>query len=53
MVVLTADYGVLGPSPVSNHGVYTVTGSVNVPLYQGGRVKADVGQAEPGGRGVG
>jgi outer membrane protein TolC len=43
---LTADYGVLGPSPVSNHGVYTVTGSVNLPLYQGGRVKADVGQAE-------
>jgi outer membrane protein TolC len=43
---LTADYGVLGPSPVSNHGVYTVTGSVNVPLYQGGRVKADVEQAE-------
>jgi outer membrane protein TolC len=43
---LTADYGVLGPSPVSNHGVYTVTGSVNLPLYQGGRVKADVEQAQ-------
>jgi outer membrane protein TolC len=43
---LTADYGVLGPSPGSNHGVYTVTGAVNVPLYQGGRVKADVEQAE-------
>ena len=43
---LTADYGVLGPRPVSNHGVYTVTGSVNLPLYQGGRVKADVEQAQ-------
>jgi len=43
---LTADYGVLGPSPISNHGVYTVTGAVNVPLYQGGRVKADIEQAE-------
>jgi outer membrane protein TolC len=43
---LTADYGVLGPSPVSNHGVYSVVGSLNVPLYQGGRVKADVEQAE-------
>jgi outer membrane protein TolC len=42
---LTADYGVLG-SPTSNHGVYTVTGAVNVPVFQGGRVKADVAQAE-------
>jgi len=43
---LTADYGVLGPSPISNHGVYTVTGAINVPVFQGGRVKADVEQAE-------
>jgi outer membrane protein TolC len=43
---LTADYGVLGPSPISNHGVYTVTGALNVPVFQGGRVKADVEQAE-------
>lgn len=43
---LTADYGLLGPSPVSNHGVYSVVGSVNVPVYQGGRVKADIQQAE-------
>jgi hypothetical protein len=42
---LTADYGVLGPSP-TNHGVYSVTGAINVPVYQGGRVKADVEQAE-------
>ncbi|HEX5229357.1 MAG TPA: TolC family protein, partial [Bryobacteraceae bacterium] len=43
---IIADYGVLGPTPVSNHGVYSVVGSVNVPLYQGGRVKADIEQAE-------
>jgi outer membrane protein TolC len=43
---LTADYGVLGPTPVSNHGVYSVVGAVNVPVYQGGRVKADIEQAE-------
>jgi outer membrane protein TolC len=43
---LTADYGVLGPTPVSNHGVYSVTGAVNVPVFQGGRVKADIEQAE-------
>jgi outer membrane protein TolC len=45
-VALTADYGVLGTSTVSNHGVYTVTGALNVPVFQGGRVKADVEQAE-------
>ena len=43
---LTADYGVLGSSPVSNHGVYSVVGALNVPVYQGGRVKADVQEAE-------
>ena len=43
---LAADYGVLGSSPVSNHGVYSVVGAVNMPLYQGGRVKADIEQAE-------
>jgi outer membrane protein TolC len=43
---LTADYGVLGSSPVSNHGVYSVVGAVNIPVYQGGRVKADLEQAE-------
>jgi outer membrane protein TolC len=43
---LTADYGVLGSSPVSNHGVYSVVGAVNVPVFQGGRVKADIEQAE-------
>ena len=43
---LAADYGVLGPSPITNHGVYTVVGSVNVPVFQGGRVKADIEQAE-------
>ncbi len=43
---LTADYGVLGPTPISNHGVYSVVGAINVPVFQGGRVKADIEQAE-------
>ncbi len=43
---VTADYGVLGPTPANNHGVYTVTGAINMPLYQGGRVKADIEQAQ-------
>jgi outer membrane protein TolC len=43
---INGDYGVLGPSPVSNHGVFAVTGSVNVPIWQGGRTEADIQQAE-------
>jgi len=45
-VSLNADYGLLGPSPGSNHGVYSVVGALNVPIYQGGRVKADIEQAQ-------
>jgi outer membrane protein TolC len=43
---INGDYGVLGPSPVSNHGVFAVTGSVNVPIWQGGRTEADIQEAE-------
>jgi outer membrane protein TolC len=43
---LNADYGVLGSSPISSHGVYSVVGSINVPVFQGGRTKADIEQAQ-------
>lgn len=43
---INGDYGVLGTSPVSNHGVFAVTGSVTVAIWQGGRTKADIQQAE-------
>jgi|HubBroStandDraft_1064217.scaffolds.fasta_scaffold38002_2 outer membrane protein TolC len=43
---ISGDYGVSGPNPVSTHGVFAVTGSVNVPIWLGGRVKADIEQAE-------
>jgi outer membrane protein TolC len=45
-VALNGDYGVLGPNPASTHGVFNVTGSVSLPLYVGGRIKADIEQAE-------
>ncbi len=45
-VSLNGDYGVLGTNPVSGHGVFTVTGAVNVPIWQGGRIRADVEEAE-------
>ena len=45
-VSLNGNYGVIGPNPASTHGVFAVTGSVNVPIYQGGRLRADIDQAE-------
>ncbi len=45
-VNLSGDYGVIGPTPASQHGVFAVTGSVNLPLYSGGRMKADLLEAE-------
>ncbi len=43
---INGDYGVLGPNPTSTHGVFNVTGGVNMPIWQGGRVKGDILQAE-------
>ena len=45
-VSLNGDYGVLGPNPASAHGVFSVSGSVNVPIWLGGRMKADIEQAQ-------
>jgi len=41
-----ADYGDIGPSPGESHGTYTVAASVKVPLFQGGKVRGDVMQAD-------
>jgi outer membrane protein TolC len=40
-----ADYGDIGPSPGDSHGTYTVAASVKIPLFQGGKVRGDVMQA--------
>ncbi len=45
-VSFDADYGVLGANPIHTHGVFAVTGSVNMPIWLGGRVKADIQEAE-------
>ena len=45
-VSLSGDYGVIGPNPASTHGVFSVVGSVSVPIWQGGRTKGDIEQAE-------
>lgn len=45
-VAFSADYGSIGPRPWNSHGTFAVMGSVNIPIYQAGRVKADIVQAD-------
>ena len=43
---VNADFGAAGITPTnSSIGVYTVTGTLTIPLYQGGRVSGDEQQA--------
>jgi outer membrane protein TolC len=43
---LEADYGDIGVSPFRSNGTYHVGGTVNIPIFQGGRVHGDTLQAE-------
>jgi len=43
---VNGQYGVNGPTPVSSEQVYGLSGGVNIPIFQGGRIKADVALAE-------
>ena len=45
-VDMTADYGALGINPGNWHGTFQVSGRLNIPIFQGGKVQADVLQAE-------
>jgi outer membrane protein TolC len=41
----SGNYGVLGFTPSSLGPQYTLAGTLNIPIFQGGKVKADVDQA--------
>ena len=43
---VNADYGDLGTNLGNSHGTFTVAGRLNIPIFQGGKVHADVLQAE-------
>lgn len=45
-VRFNADYGVLGRRPSENHPTYTTAAGVNIPIFQGGKVKGEVMQAD-------
>ena len=41
-----ADYGVIGKNPPQSHGTFIVVGTLNFPIWLGGRVKGEIEQAE-------
>src|SRR2546427_912920 len=43
---VNADYGDLGINPGNSHGTFQVSGRLNIPIFQGGKARADVLQAE-------
>lgn len=45
-LALNGDYGVIGVNPAQSHGSFSVTGTLRVPLWPGGRTGGDIQQAE-------
>lgn len=45
-VGVNGDYGSIGQNPASSHGTFTAAIALQIPIYQGGRISADVQQAE-------
>jgi outer membrane protein TolC len=43
---VVADYGDLGTNFGNSHGTFTFAGRLNIPIFQGGKVHADVLQSE-------
>ena len=40
------DYGTLGRTPGNSHGTFTAAATLNIPIFQGGRYRADVRAAD-------
>jgi outer membrane protein TolC len=45
-VRVTADYGDIGLSPSDTHASYNVTGAVNIPIFQGGKTRGRLMEAD-------
>ena len=43
---LSANYGDIGPTLAQSHGTFTVTGTVNVNVFDGGRIRSDQASAD-------
>lgn len=42
----SAYYETIGTNPGQTHGAYSVVGTLNVPIWQGGKIEADVAEAK-------
>lgn len=45
-LALNGDYGALGNQPGNSHGTFTATAALNFPIFQGGKVRGDILQAD-------
>lgn len=45
-VHVNADYGDIGSSPADSHGTFSVAATVRVPIFEGGRLKAKLIEAD-------
>ncbi len=45
-IQFNGDYGTLGPTPGNSHGTFMATGSLQIPIMQSGRIRADIQQAD-------
>jgi outer membrane protein TolC len=43
---VNGDYGVIGKTPGQSHGTFTAAAGLSIPIFQGGKIEADVIQAE-------
>jgi outer membrane protein TolC len=43
---INADYGDIGITPGNSHGTFTAAAALRIPIFQGGKVRGDVLQAE-------
>ena len=41
-----ADFGDIGPHPTKSNGTFTAAAGLNIPIFQGGRAKGDIVQAD-------
>lgn len=41
----SADYGAIGTNPAQSHGTFAVVGTLNIPIWQGGRAEGSIQQA--------
>jgi outer membrane protein TolC len=44
-ISFNGDYGAMGPRPSDSHGVFVASGTLSIPVFDGGKISADVQQA--------